>query len=286
MKGHHDERDVVVRSPEGIEEVADAQELGPFADNDLEQALDGSAKIPAEPSRRVYNLYSLKPVSEKGAIQFPVVELAPGEGRFYVQATEEDFAKVRTELLIQQAKEALRVMVPDALIAARWKLDMTGVQKLRADAEAKMAAGDGDAALSVALEATKSLNDVMAGDKTLSECRKHLDAIRKKMGEMNVHMPWREEPWHEEPWKKNAALVKLVEPYWAAREKFEEFESHFIAGEDGEVYGFKAPGGATFEQETLASAGDTQKLLADILAYEEHVNKLAQEVQAAVGKDL
>lgn len=39
MKGHHDERDVVVRSPEGIEEVADAQELGPFADNDLEQAL-------------------------------------------------------------------------------------------------------------------------------------------------------------------------------------------------------------------------------------------------------
>ncbi len=230
--------------------------------NDLEQELDGVVTIlpkPANDGKQVYNLHSFDVVGSAGATEFSVAKLAPGDGRFYVQATAEDFEKVRTALLIQQAKEVLRIMTPDLRIAERWELDMTGVRKLQADAEARMAAGDGEAALLLAQQASQALKELMAADETLPECRKRLDAIRKKMGVMNVHMPWRNEPWHEEPWRKNPRIVELLNPYWAARAKYNELETRFIAGEsDG--------------------------LLDAVKAQEEYVNKLAHDVLAAVGK--
>ena len=198
--------------------------------NDVEKELDGMVKVLSK-AEEIYDLYGLKQVAEKGASEFPVAKLAAGEGRFYVQASAQEFEKVRSELLIAQAKETLHVMTPDFSIARRWKLEMEGIRKLKAAAEAKIAAGQGEPARSLARKAAWGLKHLVSRDETFSKSRSYLNACRKMMGDMYVHMPWREEPWHDEPWKRNPAIVKLVKPYWAVRSRYNELESRFIAGE-------------------------------------------------------
>ena len=201
--------------------------------NNPEQDLQGSVTIlskQADPAKRVYDLDALEPVSSMSAATFPVAVLPAGEGRFYVHATPEGYEKVRSELLAEQAREVLRVMTPDVSIAERWQLDLGRVRQLRGRAEDKAASAEGREALTLSREATKALDELMAENQTLSECRRRLDAIRKLMGRINVHMPWRRQPSGNDPWKGNSAIENLVEPYWAARKEYDVLEKRFIAG--------------------------------------------------------
>jgi len=136
--------------------------------------------------QRVYDLYSLDGADLlETEARFTVSPLAGGDGRIYAACSEDNYERIRTEILCAKALEALRVLTPDITIARRWGLDLDHVDEAIETCKAAAGAGDVEEALAKAARAKALLAQRIENDSQLAAVRRALRDIQLELAEVS-----------------------------------------------------------------------------------------------------
>ncbi len=136
------------------------------------------AKDIASKGRAVYDLYSLRMVAKLGSRSFQTASLAPGDGRFYLVASPQQFQAVRRGMMRNRALETLRMAELDRLIAQRWGLDTKAVDAQMKKAAQRAEWGDVRSAEDAR---TMSMGLFKAGS-DIAECRRLVNEAKGALG--------------------------------------------------------------------------------------------------------
>jgi hypothetical protein len=154
---------------------------------DQEQAGTAEIRIADDAAdTAVYDLYSLKPLTQPGAgKKFEVAPLAPGDGRVYYVGNKDRFEAVKRLMLQRRALEIVRVANLDRLVAQRWGMKVEALDGQFA--KAKSAARTGHTAR--AQKAKDLVAAILAGDSDMATCRRVLAEARMATGRayLTVH---------------------------------------------------------------------------------------------------
>lgn len=217
---------------------------------DLTSSQGGRAALPAQwigPEKSVYDLYSLRQVSPKGANAFDVRPLNPGDGRIYMLATDSEFAAARTKILRNQVEEKLRVQNADRIIAQNWGLNLKNYDSTVRLVRKLLEAGQYDKAVTVCSERAESAMKVTLDNNiALVTCRSKLLNIRGNLGKAipRIYRGYKiMRPGQEQ---NDPAFCKLAERY-------DDLRQHFLRGEK-----------AGLLAQITELDGDTRKLLAAV----------------------
>lgn len=146
----------------------------------------GTATIPSAwvgSTKAVYDLYNLAAVSAAGASTFTVQPLDPGDGRIYMLGTAAQFAAARGQILTNQVEEALRVQSADRTIASNWGCNLSTYDGLVTQVRSLLSAHQYDQAVTLCGgQAAQALQDAMATDATLVDCRTKLASAKANLG--------------------------------------------------------------------------------------------------------
>jgi len=124
----------------------------------------GELVLPDRPNTVVLNADTFEELRPIAKDQYLVSPLAAGDAHFFVAGPREEVNKDVKTILANRAKETLRVMKPDLLIAERWGCDLSGVKAV--------------VAASKPVEAAALLEKTLAGHQAYSSCKWELESIR------------------------------------------------------------------------------------------------------------
>ncbi len=136
------------------------------------------AKDISSKGRAIYDLYTLRMVAKLGSRTFQTANLAPGDGRFYMVASPQQFQTVRRGILRNRALEILRMAELDRLVAQRWGVDTKAVDAQMKKATQRAEWGD----VRSAEDAGTMSAGLFKDGADITECRNLLNEAKGALG--------------------------------------------------------------------------------------------------------
>lgn len=205
----------------------------------LQEPLAAMVNLPAErvkPGVGVYDLYALDGRNLLRGSGFAVDRLAGGDGRVYLVADADTFAKVKSQILCQTALEDVRAMTPDLTLARRWKLSVKPVEERIVECRRAAERGDAPMAMQRARQAKGLLAHLMRNDSEFNGITRGLSDLSLELTELSViaEVPSQTPRWwtgRDHPMLvPNPGFLDQSKHYWQVGRQYRNLRERYLKG--------------------------------------------------------